>query len=91
MFDFRRCTHVTLSERLRRGKWRRKESFLSEEQMKIVVRDTPLEERVYLPNERYRFTVSYRTRKPNGSLVKVTLTVHFRGHEWCVIFRIHTA
>ena len=84
------CSHVSVSEPLRRSKLMRKSSFLDESGLCQVVRDAPFSERRYLPNDNYRFKICFKRKKPGGGLVDVTLEVHIKGHGKCVIYRIHT-
>lgn len=91
--QFRRffpCRHVTISEPLRRSKLRRKSAFLDENGLCQVVRDAPYGDRRYPSNDANRFELTFKRRKPNGSLVQVTLKVHVQGHGRCVIYGIHT-
>ena len=84
------CRHVSVAERLRQSKLIRKSGFLDENGLCQVVRDAPNSDRKYLPNDNYRFKISFKKRKPSGGLVLVTLHVHMQGHGRCVIYRIHT-
>jgi hypothetical protein len=68
----------------------RKSSFLDETGLCNIVRDAPYSDRKYLRDDNYRFEISFLRKKPNGALVRVTLTVHHQGHGRCVIYRIHT-
>ena len=89
-FDFRSCRHVEVSYRLVQAKDRRKSGFLSQSGLKQLVRDAPLSDRVYYPNDKYRFCLRFKIRKPNGGLVLATAHVHYKGHGNCVVFKLHT-
>lgn len=72
------------------AKGRRKSGFLSESGLQQLVRDAPLSDRIYYRNDKYRFCLHFKIRKPNGELVRVTTHVHFKGHGNCHVFKLHT-
>ena len=88
--DFRRCKRVRVSYRLVQAKMLRKSGFLSESGLEQLVRDAPLSDRIYFRDDKYRFRLYFEVAKPGGGLVRLILSVHFKGHGLCVIYAIHT-
>ena len=68
----------------------RKSGFLTESGLEQLVADASLEDRIYLRNDPYRFKLYFEIAKSGGGLVRVMVSVHFKGHGLCVIYALHT-